>query len=78
MKTGVFPCFVTLGDPLSTPERIRTSDLRFRKPLLYPLSYRRIGKPAMLARFANDHENGRRVPHSQFTLAIHGCSSSAG
>ena len=26
----------------NTPERIRTSDLRFRKPLLYPLSYRRM------------------------------------
>ena len=25
---------------VSTPERNRTSDLRFRKPLLYPLSYR--------------------------------------
>ena len=25
----------------STPGRIRTCDLRFRKPLLYPLSYRR-------------------------------------
>ena len=25
----------------STPERIRTSDLRIRNPLLYPLSYRR-------------------------------------
>jgi hypothetical protein len=27
----------------SAPGRIRTSDSRFRKPLLYPLSYRRIG-----------------------------------
>ncbi len=26
----------------STPGRIRTCDLRFRKPLLYPLSYRRV------------------------------------
>jgi hypothetical protein len=26
----------------SAPGRIRTSDSRFRKPLLYPLSYRRI------------------------------------
>jgi hypothetical protein len=25
----------------SAPGRIRTSDSRFRKPLLYPLSYRR-------------------------------------
>ena len=25
---------------MSTPGRIRTCDLRFRKPLLYPLSYR--------------------------------------
>ena len=25
--------------PLSGPERIRTADTRFRKPLLYPLSY---------------------------------------
>ncbi len=24
---------------IGAPERIRTSDLRFRKPLLYPLSY---------------------------------------
>ncbi len=27
-------------DSESTPDRIRTCDLRFRKPLLYPLSYR--------------------------------------
>ena len=37
---------MTLGVPgaresSSTPERDRTSDLRFRKPLLYPLSYGR-------------------------------------
>src|SRR5579885_2611519 len=30
----------------STPGRIRTCDLRFRKPLLYPLSYRRVA-PAL-------------------------------
>ena len=29
----------------STPGRNRTCDLRFRKPLLYPLSYRRITSP---------------------------------
>ncbi len=28
------------GKLFSTPDRIRTCDLRFRKPLLYPLSYR--------------------------------------
>jgi hypothetical protein len=29
----------TVGAPAGGPERIRTSDTRFRKPLLYPLSY---------------------------------------
>ena len=28
-----------VGVPRGGPERIRTSDTRFRKPLLYPLSY---------------------------------------
>ena len=31
---------VTMG--CGTPERIRTSDARFRKPTLYPLSYESI------------------------------------
>ena len=40
-KTGF--CCISRGFAKwrGTPERIRTSDLRFRKPLLYPLSYRR-------------------------------------
>ena len=28
-----------LGEMLGAPTRIRTGDTRFRKPLLYPLSY---------------------------------------
>jgi integrase len=31
----------SIADRKATPGRIRTCDLRFRKPLLYPLSYRR-------------------------------------
>src|SRR5918994_225216 len=34
----------------SAPGRIRTSDSRFRKPLLYPLSYRRVGSPVYLTK----------------------------
>jgi hypothetical protein len=32
---------LTYKESESAPGRIRTSDSRFRKPLLYPLSYRR-------------------------------------
>jgi hypothetical protein len=37
-KLGGACCKEAFG---SAPGRIRTSDSRFRKPLLYPLSYRR-------------------------------------
>src|SRR5919112_390667 len=36
---------LTYKESESAPGRIRTSDSRFRKPLLYPLSYRRVGSP---------------------------------
>src|SRR5919107_3445703 len=35
---------------ISAPGRIRTSDSRFRKPLLYPLSYRRVGSTVYLTK----------------------------
>jgi hypothetical protein len=38
---GHFLIPVICRDFRSAPGRIRTSDSRFRKPLLYPLSYRR-------------------------------------
>ena len=49
-RTGLtllfFLLFLAIALPflrsVSAPERNRTSDTRYRKPLLYPLSYRRI------------------------------------
>jgi hypothetical protein len=40
-KTVDLHCLAICGIFGSAPGRIRTSDSRFRKPLLYPLSYRR-------------------------------------
>ena len=42
---STIPCYLSNetaagGFALGAPERNRTSDLRLRKPLLYPLSYR--------------------------------------
>ena len=46
MAVGGYGPVGDAGQPLTagqgTPNRIRTCDLRFRKPLLYPLSYRGI------------------------------------
>ena len=41
LHTGAFLFPYALQEFRSAPGRIRTSDSRFRKPLLYPLSYRR-------------------------------------
>jgi hypothetical protein len=51
------PCLAQLRSGASTPGRIRTCDLRFRKPLLYPLSYRRVcGAPIL--EYAADWRRG--------------------
>ena len=57
-----------LGRTDSTPGRIRTCDLRFRKPLLYPLSYRRIN--AFDSMFFDDY-NYRRSPLAVSLAVIH-------
>jgi hypothetical protein len=42
LSTGASSVFLPFAGQIgSAPGRIRTSDSRFRKPLLYPLSYRR-------------------------------------
>src|SRR5215203_4188806 len=41
-RVGVVIGVIECRRKRSAPGRIRTSDSRFRKPLLYPLSYRRI------------------------------------
>ena len=48
----------------SAPERIRTSDLRFRRPLLYPAELpvpKSVAKVCGLARRVNANETLRRI-----------------